>query len=460
MNFEQFCETLYEARATQSLNPFKPIDYSKHDFKYPVAVINDLLDGKSVTLTDGSSITIDDFDKDALVALKNNITNSTVSDLNKTYKNNVRSIWSNIHKRPYSKSSVGEKVPGSEAAVLVYIDMIAQNHDVDDIGGYKPSKRIHTDQKYIDDAINVITTNKSWRLSALQTAKNLLEKLPQLKNYHIYYRDNNYDNIRATANKLGDFGGSLDRWNPADVFFAKQGAVPIKSEYTGNIADYNSYIGACDDVIGVSLKKADNHAIHGSVGLGKMLTKLPQIKMSLQKYKSVPETFSTVHKQLKTIADSPLASIVKCIGVDSDIHKRIVDEDQSDVKLNNGTFINAVPNVLQFIVSGCRDVDLFADTIQMCYMWAASRTPLSCNHYKASATGCKLIDCKTGIDFKLNQVIIPLNGNARIVFDITVDGNNWSLVGRAKEEGAFPQFMIEHKKPATAGAVPIKRVKL
>lgn len=452
--------TFNQYLVTESI--FDKQDYSKHDYKYPLAVINDLLGGKQLKIKSGDTISLADFDKDALIKIRDDITNTTADDFNKAYKQkvgNTRSIWANIQKSPYSGSSADKKVPGAEAAVLIYLDILVNRGDINDIANYKPSKRFFTDQKYIDDAIGVMQTDASWQKSALQTARNIIKQFPKIQSYNIYYRDKQYNKLREIGNKLGNFGGQLDRWNPADVFFAKPGAVPIKSEHTGNITDYNAYIGACEDVIGISLKKADNQAMHGSVSLGNMLKQLPGIKTAMQKYKSVSETFDTVHKQLKTIQQQPIADIVYCVGEGSDIHNRIISGNRENVKLNNGTFINSVPNVLQFIVSGGNDKPTFEDAVKLCYLWAASRTPISCSHYKASATGCKFVDCKTAIEFKLERVIIPLNGNSRIQFDIDVDGNKWSLIARSKQEAAYPQFVIEHKRPRALGAKPINNVK-
>lgn len=457
--FEQFC-LMEAAKVTGN---FDPGDWPKHNNKYSLAVINDLLDGKQVVRADGKDpLTIDDFDKQKLIDIKDHIDTASNKDFNIAYKHQSDSkvIWSKILKRPYSKSNAAEKVPGGEAAVLVYVDMIANNHDVNDLASYKPSKRFHSDPKYIKDAVDVLSTDKSWQRSALATARHILEKLPQLKSYHIYYRDKDYDGIRALANKLGQFEGRYDRWNPADVFFAKNGAVPIKAPYNENIVDLNNYIGAQEDIIGISLKKGDNDAMHGSVGLGTMLKKLPQLKVAMKKYKTVSDSFATMYEQLKALQKSPIANLIKCTGADSEVFKKIVNHDTSDVKLKNGTLINSVPNVLQFVVSGSSDKDIFNDAIQLCYLWAASRTPTSCSHYKASASGCKLVDMKTSIDFKLDEIIIPLNGNSRVQFNVTVDGNQWSLIARAKQEAAFPQFVIEHGRARAAGAIPIKQVKL
>ena len=182
-------------------------------------------------------------------------------------------------------------------------------------------------------------------------------------------------------------------------------------------------------------------------------------KMFMSKYKYVKSTFPVVNKQLKQLPSSNVADFLYCSGVNSDIHHRINSEnDQEDVKLKNGTFVNSIPNVLQFLIACSNDKDVFIDTVNMCYLWAASRAPTSCSFWKASENGCKFIDVHTAVDFKLNKVVIPLDGSSRVTFDVTVDGNNWSIIARAKQESGFPQFVIEHKQLKNASIKPIKQV--
>lgn len=451
-----------KSNSTLTEGAFKAEDWSKHDFKYSKAVIDDLLAGKVLALGNSSqTISIDDFDREQLIKIRTNIDSTSRDDFNKAYRGSLSTIWSKIEKKSYSGSRVNEDVTGSELAVLVYIDAITSNQNIDDIANYKPTKRMQCDPKLINNVVDLITRDKSWQHSCLNTAKAIISKIPQAKTYQLHYRDKVYNTIRETGARLGGFNGRLDRWNPADVMLIKKGAFPIDAQYTGNIVDYNNYIGKCEDVIGISLKKSDKSAMHGSVSLGTMLGELKQLNVAVKKYKDVKSTFPVVHKQLKKLQTSNIADLIYCTGVNSEVYKHIVaDDDNEDVKLKNGTFVNSVPNVLEFLIASGSNKDVFADICNMCYLWAASRAPKSCNYYKASENGCSLIDIHTAVDFKVNKVVIPLDGSSRVTFDITVDGNRWSMVARAKQERGFPQFIIEHGQLKTTKLQAIKNVQL
>lgn len=441
---------------------FKSEDYDKHQFKYSKAVIDDLLAGKKLRLgKSDQTVSIDDFDHQKLIDIRKDIENTTRQQFNDAYHGKLTTIWSKIAKKPYSGSHANEDITGSELAVLVYIDAIISKQDVNDITNYKPTDRLHCDPKLIDNVVMIISTDKSWQRSCLATAKAIISKIPQAKTYQLHYRDKVYNTIRELGNRLGGFKGKYDRWNPADAMLVKKGAFPINNEYTSNIVDFNNYIGKCEDVIGISLKKSDKEAMQGSVSLGTILGELPQLKVAVTKYKDVKSTFPVVHNQLKKLQNSKIADLIYCSGVGSDVHKRIVaDNNADDIKLRNGTFVNSIPNVLEFLIAACDDKDVFIDICNMCYLWAASRTPKSCNFYKASESGCKFVDVHTAVDFKLNKIVIPLDGSSRITFDITVDGNYWSMIARAKQERGFPQFVIEHKQLKTTALKPIRQVDL
>ena len=433
--------------------------------KYPTLVIRDLFDNNSVKLDPkfaslAKSVSIDDFDKNALTKIRNNVRGSTVDDFNAAYKGKINALWTKLDKLPYSHSKATENVIGSELGVLVYIDAITSNQDPNDLTSYIPTNRLFCDSKLLDDVNALQSRDSSWRQSCIKTAKAIIAKLPQVKHYEMHYRDKVYNGIRKLGAQLGGLGNHFDRWNPGDVVFVKKGAYPIKSQYTGNIVDYNNYIGKCEDIIMVSLKKEDDGALHGAVSLKTMLSNLPQLSVAVDKYNSVQATFPVIHKQLKKLQNSNISSLLYCTGVNSEIHKLInAEDDKNPAKVKNGTFINSIPNVLAFLVAASGDKEVFKDICNMCYLWAASRTPQSCNYYKASANGCKLIDMNTSIEFKLDKVIIPLDGSARVTFNLLVDKQPWSMIARAKQEQGMPQFMLNTGNRSLSGARPIKLVK-
>ena len=149
-----------DAKKQLTEGAFKTVDYPKHEFKYAKAVIDDLLAGKKLPLgKSNQTVDINDFDKDALKKIRDDVTNSTLNDFNNAYQGSLRSIWSKIEKSPYSKSRANEDITGGELAVLVYIDAITSNQDVDDIAKYTPTKRMFTDSKLLDNVVTLVSTN-------------------------------------------------------------------------------------------------------------------------------------------------------------------------------------------------------------------------------------------------------------------------------------------------------------
>lgn len=463
LNFNQFL--ILNERA------FSTNDYPKYGGKYPSRVIQALLDGKPVKLHDGDkSITIDDFDKKALENILDNVEHTTYADFNNAFNGNIRAIWSKIEKTPFrdNKKSGGDSTAASEAAVIVALDLYQHNKTIDDLGDYQKSKSVHVSDKDIAKAVNLLTNDKQWRKSVNGIVRNIVKVIGhELSKYEFHYGDDLYHAIIRTGSTLAGFDVTTrDRWNPSDIFLVKKGITSIPSDAKTNIVTFNEWVGKCDDVIGISIKKGDVAAQHGSIGVGRAvdainkIEDLPNLDAAVENFKTVKASLPTIRKQLQTIKQSKVAKYFYVTGTQSQLYKALVGEAEDHGEIKNSTFQSAIPMTLQFFVSASKTPSQFEDVIKMCYLYAASRTPTSCNFWKVGQEHAVFVDQKTAVDFKVNKVIVPLNGNSTILIECNVNGNRWFVTSRSRRENTKPLFSIEHRNHHTEHAIPISQVKL
>lgn len=463
LNFNQFT-ILNESK-------FNTNDYPKYGGKYPSRVIQALLDGKPVKLHDSDeTITIDDFDKHSLEKILDDVEHTTYEDFNNAFNGKIRAIWSKIEKTPFrdNKKTGGDSTAASEAAVIVALDLYAHNKTIDDLSDYQKSNSVHVSDKDVAKAVNLLTSDKKWRKSINGIVHNIVKSITHdISKYEFHYGDDLYHAIIRTGATLAGFDVTTrDRWNPADIFLVKKGVTSIPSYAKTNIVAFNEWVGKCDDVIGISIKKGDVAAQHGSIGVGRAvdainkLDDLPNLDASVDNFKTVKASLPTIRKQLQTIKQSAVSKYFYVTGTDSQLYKALVGETDDHGQLKNNTFQSAIPMALQFFVSASKTPKQFEDVIKMCYLYAASRTPTSCNFWKVGQEHAVFVDQKTAVDFKVLKVIVPLNGNSTILIECNVNGNRWFITCRSRRENTKPLFSIEHRNHHTEHAIPISQVKL
>lgn len=462
---------------------FGPKDWSKHDNKYSLAVIDDLLAGKDVDVHSGSvskigeTVTLDDFDREKLIKIRHQLVNiygpqPTVDDFNAAVTNpNIKAkLWSNLAKVKYNGLSGTQKAKVSddtgEIGFMLAVDMLIQHNKFVNFDQYKPSNLVHCaseeDLQKAIDQLKQLSSNDNWIKSNRGSASLICKKYPEILQgkYEMHHKTNLYNKIRKIGAKLSKI--AEDKWNPADMIFVRKG-VTLDISKTDNIAEYNDYIGDMKNFIPVSLKK-DAVAIQGAIAAS---TYLDQLGLKpLTHLNGTQAALKAIKKYLGKVADNgKLKTIVKINPVDETFVEYLNDEEKARTfKPNSGTFSDALPPAIEFMLNAAQgSQDTFENIIQGAYIASTSRTPLSCNHWKAMGTSLKFMNCRSSVGFRLDEVLIPMNGTSRVYFNISVremnsDGHEgeWEqqcLVCRSKQYNRFPDFNVVYRNTQPRGTV-------
>lgn len=434
----RFNERLIDRFLNEGL--FATIDWDKHDHKYSKAVINDLLNGKTI---DGKrQLTIDDFDKQKLQSILANIDHTTSKDFDDAYNKRSRhSIWSSITKTPYSGHDGNKKNDGGEVAVAIVVDCLWYHGGIDALENYKRSKHLKVgDQSTIDSALALINQSHDWKQAAIDSGTAIATKLKQYKGYNIEHQTKMYKEIRSIGAKLSKL--KADKWNPGDIALVKPNATIDRSK-TDNIIDFNNWVSSNTDVVMISLKKGDQQATHGSISLNHVadLPGLSALSSAIHttKYTNNEQSYKKIQQLLGKLTKLPISDMIYQYQQDQLIK-------QITVEPNTVNFATVMINGLQFLLNAGNDRDDFTNIIEAIYRAASSRSVDSCNHYKVAGSQLTWVNNKDTLDLTVNRVLVPVGGNSRIVFDITVNGSDQQLVFRSKDYKSSPQFMILHIK--------------
>lgn len=235
-----------------------------------------------------------------------------------------------------------------------------------------------------------------------------------------------------------------------------------KAMQTDNITSLNAYLSdPYGDIRGISLK--GSKAMHGSVAAGSIAGN-PLISDIMKRIK-------IMHMPLRgnTLADAQKAGVIKAFAEIqrnriSKIYVRGVEGTLTDTIMAWGTVTNlwpkAYPDTLALLMA-CRDDEDLDNLAFVGFMYASSAiNGVSANYWKAEA-GYPMHFVKPSTDrnaFKLDQVIVPVNGEASTVFNITYKGKPVKLQFRSK--GSKPQFSIIHDAYNPKDIKPLSRVKI
>lgn len=505
VSFEQFL----------SESTFGPDSWGKH--QYAPDVLKDLLTGKKLKLTikdkgtkpitvNGNGyVTIDDFDKQAIEKIAKNPKSYTYTDFNNAFKSTIdhsvkrseKSIWQNLEKTVYSKSTKADDTNSEEMAVCVCID--ALTHGVKDPNDfdfteYQCSDKITSlvNPKIIDLAKQRLN-DPGWRNAVIKTANHIIKAFHNIGEYYCQYQTDWYKKIRTNATKAlrnSSYQGlAPDKWNPADVIYTKKPNIDIPK--TLIIADYNNWFNQLvenKEIVPISLKKSDSGAQHGSVSLGnivknwklvvgdkhsKDILNLADVDISSadKSYTNINQALPDIKKDLKILSTSPLASVIKIGGEKGGVNskffewikqgkpidKQALDDYNSTLKskIVVDTFLQSVPQPLNFLASISKlGIEKVQDIIQTIYLIAGSNATFSSSYYKASADYCKKITQGSTNTVKLTSIAICVDGTSRVTLLCNVDGNNYKFVIRGK--GGKPQFLINHEDLKSVNYQPIK----
>lgn len=451
---------------------FSNQDYDKHDYLYLNKVIDDLIAGRKVKIFKdyvtkiGDSIDKSDFDIDQLNAIAADTKQSTVEQFNKAFNRDDKSIFTKIDKSPYSGRN-GQAVGGAktvlqEVGFAVCFDAIANGKD--NIEDYKINDNVVAkNQHEIEQAIEFLKQDKSWLNANLEGAKALVEYLRENninpQNYEIHRGSPLFDQIKKVGSKLTEM--TADKWNPADVLLIKKG-VTVNPTGFKNYIDYNQYIGANKDVIGVSLKKGDHEALHGAFALGQLVKLLKLGSEGFKEFNNVDECKPALIDYLNQLQHSVIADDVYIYTNKADSGKTIT-ELVNQMKPNSSAFSKSFPPALQFLISVRNNREKMIDAVTAAYLVANSTHSTSCPFIKVSGSSVKQINSQNADTVKVNRILIPLTGDIHVLFDVTVtsiDETKTNIKLQLRSKGSAPQFIILKEDISTKIGTKIAQFKL
>lgn len=312
---------------------FSNKDFTKHDYKYVINVLDNILNNHSITLKEKNDDTnyaiitfnLDNNSKKEIEDFKANINEKSVSDLNKlllklfsnskidnnNFNINEKSLWTQIFKGDYTGNNSDSSTYGQIFESLVCY-LYNKNIDIKniDINNFEDNKKLY---KYIIDWSNEKNVNindndfNSWVKSSLYSVKIIQEKIKDTfkKTYIAYHVDgkdffdkdtklnDNYKNIinifkgkkyiKSVLNNNIEYndiyaGSKKDKWNPADIVLINTNIEyeeyidKLNSASDGNqlnIFLHNYTISG--DIIPISLKKINSNGSLKSVNIDKSI---------------------------------------------------------------------------------------------------------------------------------------------------------------------------------------------
>lgn len=328
------------------------------------------------------------------------------------------------------KTSGSNKTELQEVAVLLYLD-----NDLKRLDNYVPSKNLNVkNPRVVEDTLTFLRNNKDWDESTSSCAFLIAKQFPKYKQYELHRGSDLFNEIKRKGSKLS--GINADKWNPSDIFLIKNSSNVLKMiNDIDNIMDYNNYISQFDDVIGISLKKGEREALHGSISLDNVIK-----TSALGQKLNINDDFDIIKENLKLqlnqIKSSPMADLV---FLSKTVSKNINDN-IDNLNPSSSNFKKSLPLGIEFLTRICNNIDKTNETIKYAYLTAVSKHPLSCSYYKADDGHIKLFNNKNNFDFKLEKIIIPLNGDTNVIFLLSI--NNEPIKLQLRSKGSKPQFMV------------------
>ena len=330
-----------------------------------------------------------------------------------------------------------------ESGVCLWMDALLNG--VDDIQDYTPSDFYQSQ----DDAAFVeawLAANPPWNHDCKITAEDIIKelgKLNLLKNYQVHKGTEIYKKIRKIGGELS--GVHPDKWNPADIMLIKRDLKAYnKAIKSTNIVQYNTYFADLyGDLIGISLKGST--AIQGCISSNL----IPGAEHAISQAK--PKSLRFRGNQLTDDEKQIFLDAFTRLKKKASALKRIYIPDTGEAISSSIMNISSVKPAFSgmpymvSLLSGFDSVEEMEDYMFNSYMFARSSiSDISSVHWKAMA-GKGMHEIRPGLDwrkFKLDQVIVPVNGQTTITIKCTYDGKPVILSWRAKGFMATPTVEI------------------
>ena len=347
-----------------------------------------------------------------------------------------------------------------EAGVVLWLDALL--HGVDDIRGYEPTDFYQSDVDHRDvDAW--LEVNAGWNRDCRNTAIDIIKTFgaPALARFQCHHDTPEYNALRKKGAALA--GAGKDRWNPSDIMLiARDRRAYTKAMQTDTITSLNEYFAdPYGDIRGISLK--GSKAMHGSVATGSIAGH-PLVSDIMKRIKPMHMPL-----QHSTLTDAQKADVIEAFakikrGKTSKIYLRGVRGTLTDTIMAWDTVTDlwskAYPDTLALLMA-CRNDEDLDNLAFVGFMYASSAIDgVSSNYWKAEA-GRPMYFVEPAINrnaFKLDQVIVPANGEASTVFNATYADGPIKLQFRSKE--SKPQFIIIRGAYKPKDLKPLSKVKI
>lgn len=319
------------------------------------------------------------------------------------------------------KNSSSDKTTLQEVGFLVALDMLLQGQK--NIDNYVPSSRMKV-KADIKDVVLFLKENHDWMSASFYGATTVFNKFRgALKSYTFHHDDETFNSIRKTGKKLSGLSNE-DKWNPSDVYLIKKYAPD-----TSNIVAFNEYIDRSGDIIGLSLKKGEKEALHGSVAANVILKKFGYSGVSV-KYKENNQEF---RDDMINLLNKIKSNKFKEIYVHAPSAN--IAESLQTMNITSKNFWSSMPLSLEFFSKS----DDLEHMISYGIMSAMSISPESCPHWKLEGAKLSKMPNKNN-KLEIIRLRLKLNGDGDCLIDFKFNGKQMKCQLRSK--GSLPQFII------------------
>lgn len=478
MNFKDFLNENYKFEKVKfsELNEteFKNIDVSKHDY---IEQYIELAKKGPINFFDGSSYQLQKEDIEKLEYLKklknkgalekeigdwlkakdeNNVINNRLSN----GKNTITGV-NGFDKSMVSQGNKGNRAnidDERESAVAVIFDMLVQEsvqeeNVLEKLAGWKPNGEFKPEITQNGcESIRAFLSEKNNLKDSYQCAlgvKGVFDNTIKSGNYKIYHKSKAFSYIKETAKKILSEGGikcQVDKWNPADIFIIRDN---FSIQKTADINEYNDQFNNFNNIVGISLKKSENGALHGSAGLTTIEQLIDAKSKNFSKCVGVGNYGNKDGKEFlkEYIKDIQLLKThcgkVVCY---IDKTKNTLEDTMNSLTTDKG-WKKCYMDLLDFLLKYRNGLD---SAMTYIYNFANSTVDFSAPHYKVMGKNVVKVEPKMK-NVEVVGIHIPLSDVRFIWLELNVDGEKKWMKGRPKNKGTKPQFMIDNAGMKTSG---------
>lgn len=445
---------------------FKNIDVPKHDY---IEQYIELAKKGPINFHSGGSEKLKDEDIKKLEYLATLKTNGASLDEIKSWLkangklSNGKTITgtNGFEKSMVSRGNKGNRAnidDERESAVAVIFDMLVQEsvqeeNILEKLAGWKPN----------GDFKPEITQNGCESIRAFLSEKNNLKDSYQCAlgvkeafdntikggNYKIYHKSKAFSYIKETAKEILSKGGikcQPDKWNPADIFIIREG---FSIQKTADINEYNDQFNNFNNIVGISLKKSEDGALHGSAGLTTIEQLIDAKSKNFSKCTGVGnygnkdgEEFLKEYIKDIQLLKTHRGKVVCYI----DKTKNSIEDTMNSLTTDKG-WKKCYMDLLDFLLKYRNDLD---SAMTYLYNFANSTVDFSAPHFKVMGKNAVKVEPKMK-NVEVVGIHIPLSDVRYIWLELNVDGEKKWMKGRPKNKGTKPQFMIDNAGMKTSG---------